>query len=75
MTEGSNATWKCVDTLTTDKISTKDTVLAYIGDIPKYIPGVLFYFHLSNVDPHLREKIMNKQGRRVVSSALSWNLT
>ena len=46
--EQSNATWKCGDTPSTNKLSTKAAVLVYIGDITKYVPGVFFYFHLSN---------------------------
>ena len=34
------------DTLPVNNIGTKAAVLAWIGDIPKYIPSVIFYFHL-----------------------------
>ena len=47
--EGSNEICNCGDTLPVNKISTKATLLAWIVDIPKYIVGVIFSFHLSKV--------------------------
>ena len=37
----------CGDTLPVNKLSNKATVLAWIEEIPKYIPGVIFLFHFS----------------------------
>ena len=45
--EGSNETWNWCYTPPVEKLSTNATVLAYIGDIPKYIPDVIFSFHFS----------------------------
>ena len=72
--ERSNATWNCGDTLPTNKLSTKATVLVYIGDIPKYIPGVFSISTCQMVDPQLRYELMYTQGIIVVASALGWNL-
>ena len=68
--EGLNSTWNCGDNLTVDKLSTKASVLAWIGDINKYIPGVMLYFPFSNIDSQIRDDIMHTQVRLVVTSDL-----
>ena len=40
--------WNCGETITVVMISTKNTVITWIGDMTKYIPGVLLSFYLSN---------------------------
>ena len=46
--EESNVPWNCGDNLTVENISTKANLLAWIGDITKCIPSVIFSFHFSN---------------------------
>ena len=46
--EGSNTTWDCGDTLPVIIIGIKANLIAWIGDMTKYIPGVLLSFYLSN---------------------------
>ena len=42
-----NETWNCGDNFFVENISTKATVLVWIGDIPKYTPVVILSFQLS----------------------------
>ena len=52
--EVSNEMCNCGDTLPVVRLSTNATVLACIEDTPKYIPGGIFSFHLSNGWPEAR---------------------
>ena len=45
----SNVSWNCDGNLRIYKLNTKSAVLACIGEIPKYIPGVIVSFCLLKV--------------------------